>query len=103
MGMMWFIFSEVMFFAAFFGALLYARQYSVPWLGGEGVKVFTKFLLWHDYETAWPTNGPGGRRRRFRSHSGVRPAGDQHRDPADLGRHDHDRASRAEGRQSHAC
>ena len=36
MGMMWFIFSEVMFFAAFFGALLYARQFSVPWLGGEG-------------------------------------------------------------------
>ena len=41
MGMMWFIFSEVMFFAAFFGALLYARQYSVPWLGGEGDKVLT--------------------------------------------------------------
>ena len=36
MGMMWFIFSEVMFFAAFFGALLYARQFSIPWLGGEG-------------------------------------------------------------------
>jgi len=34
MGMMWFIFSEVMFFAAFFGALFYARQLSVPWLGG---------------------------------------------------------------------
>src|SRR5215468_2429644 len=36
MGMMWFIFSEVMFFAAFFGALLYARQFSVPWVAGEG-------------------------------------------------------------------
>jgi cytochrome c oxidase subunit 3 len=58
MGMMWFIFSEVMFFAAFFGALWYARQYSVPWLGGEGVKIFTKFLLWKDYESGWPTNGP---------------------------------------------
>jgi cytochrome c oxidase subunit III len=58
MGMMWFIFSEVMFFAAFFGALWYARQYSVPWLGGEGVKVFTKFLLWRDYEAGWPTDGP---------------------------------------------
>jgi cytochrome c oxidase subunit 3 len=56
--MMWFIFSEVMFFAAFFGALWYARQYSVPWLGGEGVKVFTNFLLWNDYEAGWPTNGP---------------------------------------------
>ena len=36
MGMMWFIFSEVMFFAAFFGALFYARRFSVPWLGGRG-------------------------------------------------------------------
>ncbi len=58
MGMMWFIFSEVMFFAAFFGALFYAREFSVPWLGGEGVKIFTNLLLWKGYETAWPTNGP---------------------------------------------
>jgi len=58
MGMMWFIFSEVMFFAAFFGALFYARQFSVPWLGGEGVKVFTNLLLWKDYAPAWPTGGP---------------------------------------------
>ena len=35
-GMGWFIFSEVMFFAAFFGALFYARMLSVPWLGGSG-------------------------------------------------------------------
>jgi len=34
MGMMWFIFSEVMFFGAFFGALFYIRMFSVPWLGG---------------------------------------------------------------------
>ena len=59
MGMMWFIFSEVMFFAAFFGALFYARVLSVPWLGGEGVKVFTNFILWPNFEAAWPTNGPG--------------------------------------------
>ena len=58
MGMMWFIMSEVMFFGAFFGALFYARQLSVPWIGGEGVKVFTKLLLWQDYSPAWPTNGP---------------------------------------------
>jgi cytochrome c oxidase subunit 3 len=31
--MSWFIFSEVMIFAAFFGALYNARQYSVHWLG----------------------------------------------------------------------
>ena len=35
-GMSWFIFSEVMFFAAFFGALFYMRVYSIPWLVGSG-------------------------------------------------------------------
>ena len=59
MGMMWFIFSEVMFFAAFFGADFYARTLAVPWLGGHGVKYFTNFTLWQGYENAWPTNGPG--------------------------------------------
>ena len=59
MGMMWFIFSEVMFFAAFFGALFYARTFSVPWLSGDGVKIFTKLLLWNHYDGTWPTNGPG--------------------------------------------
>ena len=34
-GMAWFIFSEVMFFAAFFGALFYVRTFAVPWLAGE--------------------------------------------------------------------
>ena len=59
MGMLWFIFSEVMFFAAFFGALFYARMLSVPWLGGEGKGVATNNLLWNGYDAAWPTNGPG--------------------------------------------
>ena len=58
MGMMWFIFSEVMFFAAFFGALFYARTLSVPWIAGEGVKVLNKVYLWKDYIGGWPTNGP---------------------------------------------
>jgi cytochrome c oxidase subunit 3 len=58
MGMMWFIFSEVMFFAAFFGALFYARALSVPWLGGEGTKVIGNTLLHPLFENAWPTNGP---------------------------------------------
>src|ERR1700678_1043460 len=64
MGMMWFIFSEVMFFAAFFGALFYARNFAVPWLGGEGVKLVNKLVLWKNFNPAWPTNGPahvGGR------------------------------------------
>ena len=58
MGMMWFIFSEVMFFAAFFGALFYTRMFSVPWLGGEGDGALTNFFLWKDFAAAWPTNGP---------------------------------------------
>jgi cytochrome c oxidase subunit 3 len=59
MGMFWFIFSEVMFFAAFFGALFYARNMSVPWLGGDSNNFFTNLLLWEGYESTWPTNGPG--------------------------------------------
>lgn len=59
MGMMWFIFSEVMFFCAFFGALFYARNFSVPWIGGEGHGALTNFYLWSGYSPAWPTNGPG--------------------------------------------
>ncbi len=59
MGMLWFIFSEVMFFAAFFGALFYARMLSVPWLGGEGKGIATNNVLWNGYDAAWPTNGPG--------------------------------------------
>ena len=59
MGMFWFIFSEVMFFAAFFGALFYARNMSIPWLGGDSNNFFTNLLLWEGYESTWPTNGPG--------------------------------------------
>ena len=59
-GMFWFIVSEVLFFAAFFGALFYARIYSVPWLAGEGAGgMMTGPVLWPGYEGAWPTNGPG--------------------------------------------
>lgn len=57
-GMIWFIFSEVMFFAAFFGALFYARIFSVPWIGGEGTGVMTNELLYPGYLAVWPTNGP---------------------------------------------
>ena len=52
-SMSWFIFSEVMFFAAFFGALFYARVYSLPWLGDLDNK-----LLWPEFKTAWPSAGP---------------------------------------------
>ena len=58
MGMIWFIFSEVMFFAAFFGALFYARTLVVPWLGGAGDGAMNQ-VLWPGYDATWPTNGPG--------------------------------------------
>ena len=52
-SMSWFIFSEVMFFAAFFGALFYIRNLSAPDLGSLASK-----MLWPDYTYAWPTVGP---------------------------------------------
>lgn len=52
-GMVWFIFSEVMFFCAFFGALFYARHVAVPWLAGEGDKPLNS-LLWPHFQAAWP-------------------------------------------------
>lgn len=60
MSMMWFIFSEVMFFAAFFGALYYARQFSVPWLAGEGNNAMTNEVLHKGFEAVWPSAGPAG-------------------------------------------
>tara|TARA_R110001599_G_scaffold65069_3_gene183463 strand:+ start:1707 stop:2585 length:879 start_codon:yes stop_codon:yes gene_type:complete len=60
-GMSWFIFSEVMFFAAFFGALLYARTLSVPWLAGEGSQAMTGAVLWPEFQATWPLiKTPGG-------------------------------------------
>lgn len=59
MSMGWFIFSEVMFFAAFFGALYYIRVFAEPWLGGAGNNLMTHEWLYPEYTAAWPTNGPG--------------------------------------------
>jgi cytochrome c oxidase subunit III len=54
-GMLWFIFSEVMFFAAFFGALFYARELALDWLGGTGSRSpETHNLLWPGFEAVWP-------------------------------------------------
>ncbi|MFC6671016.1 cytochrome c oxidase subunit 3 [Marinobacterium aestuariivivens] len=52
-GMSWFIFSEVMFFAAFFGTLFYVRNLAVPWLGGEGEKGVSN-MLWEGFQAQWP-------------------------------------------------
>ncbi|PZP27707.1 MAG: cytochrome c oxidase subunit 3 [Roseateles depolymerans] len=53
-SMGWFIFSEVMFFAAFFGALYWARVHSVPTLGN-----FENSLLWPDFKALWPSSAAG--------------------------------------------
>jgi cytochrome c oxidase subunit 3 len=55
-GMSWFIFSEVMFFAAFFGALFYTRMISVPELGFFSD---THSFLWSGFKESWPARtGP---------------------------------------------
>ena len=53
-GMLWFIFSEVMFFAAFFGALFYARVIVMEWLGGASNNAATHEYLWPAFEAVWP-------------------------------------------------
>jgi cytochrome c oxidase subunit 3 len=59
-GMSWFIFSEVMFFAAFFGALFYIRVLSVPDLASAEQQ-----LLWPDFKANWPSAGTEVRRAVF--------------------------------------
>ncbi|MFC3606195.1 cytochrome c oxidase subunit 3 [Stutzerimonas tarimensis] len=65
----WFIFSEVMLFAALFGALFYIRYWVGPWLAGEGEKGMSN-LLWPGFEYSWPLlENPDP--RRFPSPAGV--------------------------------
>ena len=53
-SMSWFIFSEVMFFGAFFTALWWARAHSVPALGS-----LDNALLWPDFKAVWPSLAAG--------------------------------------------
>jgi cytochrome c oxidase subunit III len=53
-SMSWFIFSEVMFFGAFFTALWWARAHSVPELGS-----LDQQLLWPDFKAVWPSLAAG--------------------------------------------
>jgi cytochrome c oxidase subunit 3 len=53
-GMCWFIFSEVMFFGAFFGALFYVRVIALPILQGAGSHVMSHVLLWPSFQGGWP-------------------------------------------------
>ena len=52
-GMRWLIFSEVVFFSAFFAALFYTRLWSLPELGGTWYPL-TNILLWPDFSFQWP-------------------------------------------------
>ncbi len=54
-GMSWFIFSEVMFFAGFFGALFYARVLAVPDLAS----LESNEWMWPGFTGHWPSAGPG--------------------------------------------
>ena len=53
-SMSWFIFSEVMFFGAFFGALFWARAFTLPMLGD-----LEHQILWPDFRAIWPSTQPG--------------------------------------------
>lgn len=61
-SMSWFIFSEIMFFAGFFGALFYARSIAMPWLGDLDHK-----LLWPDFSAVWGNAGPAGTIEQFKT------------------------------------
>ena len=56
MGMVWFIFSEVMFFVAFFGALFYIRVVAIPDLASPA-----QALLWEGFQNVWPSAGPAAK------------------------------------------
>ena len=71
-GMSWFIFSEIMFFGAFFGALFYARMISVPWIGGAGNNEMTHEVLWPMFQSMWPlTTTPDGVTTQAMSWQGI--------------------------------
>jgi len=53
-SMSWFIFSEVMFFGAFFGALFWTRVHALPNLGS-----LENAVLWPDFKAVWPSSGVG--------------------------------------------
>ncbi|MDE2089852.1 MAG: cytochrome c oxidase subunit 3 [Gammaproteobacteria bacterium] len=56
-GMIWFITSEVIFFAGLFGVLFYERNISVPWLASFS----SHFTPWPGFTGAWPSSGPAGK------------------------------------------
>lgn len=59
-SMAWFIFSEIMFFGAFFASLFYARNIALPWMGDVESK-----LIWPNFTAVWPNDGPAGLVEKF--------------------------------------
>jgi cytochrome c oxidase subunit 3 len=57
-SMSWFIFSEVMFFGAFFGALYWARCHRCPTSAAS-----SNAVLWPDFKAVWPSVQAGSPRR----------------------------------------
>ena len=80
-GMSFFIFSEVMFFAAFFGALYWARVISVPDLAS----LEHNALMWPGFSAHWPSAGPFF--EEVPADGRLGPAGGQHRPPSLVRRH----------------
>jgi cytochrome c oxidase subunit 3 len=91
-SMSWFIFSEVMFFAAFFGALFYIRTIVVPGLGSD----ITGRYVWPGYVGQWPTVGPYFKEQ-FSPDGCDGDSAAQHHHPVNVGRNADARASRVEG------
>ncbi len=56
-GMLWFIASEVIFFAGLFGVLFYERHIAVPWLASFS----PRYTPWPGFQGVWPTSGPAGK------------------------------------------
>ncbi len=60
-GMSWFIFSEVMFFGAFFGALFLRQNGVCPLVRRADNNLMTNEVLWPSFEAMWPlTTTPSG-------------------------------------------
>lgn len=60
-GMLWFITSEVVFFASLFGVLFYERNIAVPWLASFTSHAWSAYTPWPHFSAAWPSDGPAGK------------------------------------------
>jgi cytochrome c oxidase subunit 3 len=86
-SMSWFIFSEVMFFGAFFTALWWGRAHSIPEAGS-----LDNALLWPGFKSVWPsmaagvTGSPADIIEPFTTMGPLWLSDHQHRIAIDLGR-----------------